>query len=91
MFNGIKRTRNFQVNFNRSDAKLSDTFKSSGRETRDTTHKQQNRSGKLDLSDHKKQHFIQILINNKTIAEGWGKNIKSAEQKISKIAYNSVC
>ena len=40
--------------------------------------------------DHKKQHFIQILINNKTIAEGWGNNIKSAEQKISEIAYKSV-
>lgn len=41
--------------------------------------------------DHKKQYLIQLLINKEIISESWGLSKKSAEQKVSEIAYKSVC
>lgn len=41
--------------------------------------------------DHKKQYLIQLLIDKEIISESWGLSKKSAEQKVSEIAYKSVC
>lgn len=40
--------------------------------------------------DHQKQYLIELHINGDKISESWGKTIKSAEQKSSKIAINIV-
>ena len=40
--------------------------------------------------DHQKQYLIELHINGDKVSESWGKTIKSAEQKSSKIAINIV-
>ena len=40
--------------------------------------------------DHQKQYLIELHINGEKVSESWGKTIKSAEQKSSKIAINIV-
>lgn len=40
--------------------------------------------------DHQKQYLIELHINEAKVSESWGKTIKSAEQKSSKIAINIV-
>lgn len=40
--------------------------------------------------DHQKQYLVELHINGYKVSEAWGKTIKSAEQKSSKIAINIV-
>ena len=40
--------------------------------------------------DHKKQYLVELYINNIKMSESWGKTIKSAEQRSSKIAIKAV-
>tara|TARA_B100001540_G_C15815897_1_gene647378 strand:- start:3025 stop:3717 length:693 start_codon:yes stop_codon:yes gene_type:complete len=40
--------------------------------------------------DHQKQYLIELHINGDKVSESWGKTIKSAEQKSSKIVINIV-